>query len=211
MGRSRCRRYIDGTGGYGTANLGHAHPAVANAIAEQARTLIACSEIFANDRRADLLERLTEIVPAGLDRFFLCNSGTEAIESALKIARASTGRTEIVATRGGFHGRTMGALSATWEPHYRDSFVPLVPDFRHVPYNKIDALEAAVSENTAAVILEPVQGEGGVRPADPEYAPLPPTPPCSRVQTLLVLTRYRPASVEPGGCSPVSTAVLRRT
>jgi LysW-gamma-L-lysine/LysW-L-ornithine aminotransferase len=182
----RGRRYIDGTGGYGTANLGHAHPVVANAIADQARTLVACPELFANDRRAELLERLADIVPAGLDRFFLCNSGTEAVESALKIARASTGRTEIVATRGGFHGRTMGALSATWEPHYRDSFVPLVPDFRHVPYNKIETLEAAVSENTAAVILEPVQGEGGVRPADAEYlrvaAEL-----CNRVGALLIL------------------------
>ncbi len=180
------RRYIDGTGGYGTANLGHAHPAVANAIAEQARTLVACSEIFANDRRADLLERLAEIVPAGLDRFFLCNSGTEAVESALKFARASTGRTEIIATRGGFHGRSMGALSATWEPHYREAFVPLVPDISHVPYNKIEALEAAVSEKTAAVILEPVQGEGGVRHADPEYlrfaAAL-----CNRVGALLIL------------------------
>jgi acetylornithine/LysW-gamma-L-lysine aminotransferase len=180
------RRYIDGTGGYGTANLGHAHPVVANAIADQARTLIACPELFANDRRAELLERLADIVPAGLNRFFLCNSGTEAVESALKIARASTGRTEIVATRGGFHGRTMGALSATWEPHYRDSFVPLVPDFRHVPYNKIDALEAAVSENTAAVILEPVQGEGGVRPADAEYLRFA-SELCNRVGALLIL------------------------
>jgi acetylornithine/LysW-gamma-L-lysine aminotransferase len=163
------RRYIDCTGGYGTANLGHAHPAVAEAIARQASTLAACPELFANDRRAELLERLAGIVPAGLDRFFLCNSGTEAVEGAIKFARVATGRTEIIATRGGFHGRTMGALSATWEPHYREPFAPLVPDVRHVPYNKIDALEQAVSERTAAVILEPVQGEGGVRPADPAY------------------------------------------
>jgi LysW-gamma-L-lysine/LysW-L-ornithine aminotransferase len=180
------RRYIDCTGGYGTANLGHAHPAVTEAIARQASTLVACPELFANDRRAELLERLAGIVPAGLDRFFLCNSGTEAVEGAIKFARASTRRTEIIATRGGFHGRTMGALSATWEPHYREPFAPLVPDVRHVPYNKIDALEQAVSERTAAVILEPVQGEGGVRSADPVYLRFA-SDLCNRKGALLIL------------------------
>ncbi len=180
------RRYIDGTGGYGTANLGHAHPTVTAAIARQASTLAACPELFANDRRTELLERLAGIVPAGLDRFFLCNSGTEAVESAIKFARAATGRSEIIATRGGFHGRTMGALSATWEPHYREPFAPLVPDVRHVPYNRIDALEQAVSEHTAAVILEPVQGEGGVRPADPAYLHFA-SDLCTRVGALLIL------------------------
>jgi acetylornithine/LysW-gamma-L-lysine aminotransferase len=99
----------------------------------------------------------------------LCNSGTEAVESALKFARLHTGRTQIVAAMRAFHGRTMGALSATYEPKYREPFEPLIPGVTHVPYDKIAALAAAVSDQTAAVILEPVQGEGGVRPASPGY------------------------------------------
>jgi acetylornithine/LysW-gamma-L-lysine aminotransferase len=165
------RRYIDCTGGYGSANLGHAHPAVQRAIAEQAGRLVTCPEIFYNDRRAELLELLATITPPGLDRFFLCNSGTEAVEAALKFARAATGRPGIVATQRGFHGRTMGALSATWEAHYRDPFLPLVPEFTHVPYDRIEALAEAVTDRTAAVILEVVQGEGGVRPAGKGYVP----------------------------------------
>lgn len=165
----RGQRYLDCTAGYGTANLGHAHPAITRAIAEQAGTLIACPEFVYNDRRAELLALLAEITPPGLDRFFLCNSGAEANEAAIKFARAVTGRTGIVAAQRGFHGRTMGALSATWEAHYRNPFMPLVPEFSHVPYNRLEALDAAITERTAAVILEPVQGEGGVRPAAPGY------------------------------------------
>jgi acetylornithine/LysW-gamma-L-lysine aminotransferase len=165
------RRYVDCTGGYGSANLGHAHPAIQQAIAEQAGRLITCPEIFYNDRRGELLEALASITPAGLDRFFLCNSGTEAVEAALKFARAATRRPGIVATQRGFHGRTMGALSATWEPHYREPFGPLVPEFSHVPYDRLEALAGAVSDRTAAVILEVVQGEGGVRPASTGYLP----------------------------------------
>jgi acetylornithine/LysW-gamma-L-lysine aminotransferase len=163
------REYIDCVGGQGAANLGHANPAVAEAIASQARTIISLPEMFYNDRRAELLTRLTGIAPAGLERVFLCNSGTEAVEAALKFARLVTGRTEIVATMRGFHGRTMGALSATWEKKYREPFEPLVPGFRHVAYNDLAALEAAVTPETAAVILEVVQGEGGVRPGTAEF------------------------------------------
>jgi acetylornithine/LysW-gamma-L-lysine aminotransferase len=165
---SQGREYIDCMAGHGVANLGHAHPAVAEAIAAQARTLITCPETFYNDRRAELMEKLTGLVP-GLDRVFFCNSGAEAIEAALKFARLSTGRTGIVAAMRGFHGRTMGALSATWNKNYRQPFEPLVPGFTHVPYNNIAALQAAVDANTAAVLLEAVQGEGGVYPADPAY------------------------------------------
>ena len=104
-----------------------------------------------------------------MGRLFLCNSGTEAVESALKFARLHTGRTQIVAAMRAFHGRTMGALSATYEPKYREPFEPLIPGVTHVPYDKITALAAAVNDQTAAVILEPVQGEGGVRPASPGY------------------------------------------
>ncbi|MCC6190093.1 MAG: aspartate aminotransferase family protein [Anaerolineales bacterium] len=161
--------YIDCVGGQGAANLGHANGAVAEAIAAQARSLVSCPEMFYNDRRAELLARLMQIVPAGLERAYLCNSGTEAVEAALKFARLVTGRREVIAAMRGFHGRTMGALSATWEKKYREPFEPLVPGFRHVPYNDLAALEAAVTSDTAAVILEIVQGEGGVRPGSPDY------------------------------------------
>jgi len=165
----RGRRYIDCVGGQGAANLGHSHPAIAEAIARQARTLISCPEIFYNDVRARYLAELTAVAPGELNRAFLSNSGAEAIEAALKFARISTGRREIVAAMRGFHGRTMGALSATWNKKYRGPFLPLVPDFIHIPYNNIEALTRAVSDATAAVLLEPVQGEGGVRPADPAF------------------------------------------
>ncbi|MBL8058635.1 MAG: acetylornithine/succinylornithine family transaminase [Anaerolineales bacterium] len=161
--------YIDCVGGQGAGNLGHANPVVAKAIADQAATLIACPEMFYNDQRAALLEKLTAIAPAGLSRAFLCNSGAEANEAAFKFARVQTGRREIIAFMRGFHGRTMGALSATWEKKYREPFEPLVPDFTHLAYNDLAALEAAVTEKTAAVVLEVIQGEGGVRPGTAEF------------------------------------------
>jgi acetylornithine/LysW-gamma-L-lysine aminotransferase len=164
------RAYIDCVGGQGIANLGHGNAAVAEAIAEQARTLASCTELFYNDRRAELYDVLAEILPATLDRVFLCNSGTEAVEGALKFARAATKRTGVVATMRAFHGKTMGSLSATWGPEYRELFGPLVPGFSHVPYNKPEALDAAITEETAAFIFELVQGEGGVRPATREFA-----------------------------------------
>ncbi len=163
------REYIDCVAGQGSANLGHAHPAIVAAITAQASQLITCPEIFYNDRRAELLARLAEIAPAGLDRAFLCNSGTEAVEAAIKFARLSTGRVGIVAAMRGFHGRTLGALSATWKSDYRAPFEPLVPGFNHVPYNDLAALDANVCDDTAAVILEVVQGEGGVHPGTAEF------------------------------------------
>src|SRR5438309_7773128 len=167
---SEGRAYVDCVGGQGTANLGHGNVAVADAIAQQARTLASCTELFYNDRRAELYEVLAGILPAALDRVFLCNSGAEAVEGALKFARAATKRTGIVAAMRGFHGKTMGALSATWGPEYRDLFGPLVPGFSHVPFNKPEALDAAITDDTAAFIFELVQGEGGVRPATSEFA-----------------------------------------
>jgi acetylornithine/LysW-gamma-L-lysine aminotransferase len=163
------REYIDCVGGQGSANLGHANPAVVATIREQAGVLISCTEIFYNDQRAAYLGELVAALPRGLERAFLCNSGAEAIEGAIKIARLLTGRAGVVAAVRGFHGRTMGALSATWEPKYREPFAPLVPGVAHVPYDRLDALDAAVSGETAAVLIELVQGEGGVRPASPEY------------------------------------------
>jgi acetylornithine/LysW-gamma-L-lysine aminotransferase len=161
--------YVDCAGAQGAGNLGHANAAVADAIATQARTLISCPEMFYNDKRADLMAKLVSIAPEGLKRVYLCNSGTEAVEAALKFARLVTGRKETIATMRGFHGRTMGALSATWEKKYREPFEPLVPGFRHVAYNDLAALDQAVTDQTAAVILEVVQGEGGVRPGTADY------------------------------------------
>jgi acetylornithine/LysW-gamma-L-lysine aminotransferase len=160
--------YLDCTSGHGVANLGHAHPKVAAAIAEQASTLITLFESYPNDKRAALMQKMASLVP-GLERVFFCNSGTEAVEAALKFARISTGQTEIVAAMRAFHGRTFGSLSATFNKRYRQGFEPLVPGFSHVPYNKIKALKEAVTDETAAVILEVVQGEGGVYPADADY------------------------------------------
>jgi acetylornithine/LysW-gamma-L-lysine aminotransferase len=160
--------YLDCTSGHGVANLGHAHPKVVAAIAEQAAILITLFESYPNDKRAALMQKMATLVP-GLERVFFCNSGTEAVEAALKFARISTGRTDIVAAMRAFHGRTFGALSATFNKKYRQGFEPLVPGFSHVPFNNIEALEEAVTDETAAVILEVVQGEGGVYPADPDY------------------------------------------
>jgi acetylornithine/LysW-gamma-L-lysine aminotransferase len=163
------RQYIDCVGGQGSGNLGHANAAVADALARQARTLSFCTELFYNDRRAELYDRLARILPESLDRVFLCNSGTEAVEGALKFARLATKRTKVVATMRGFHGKTMGALSATWGPEYRELFGPLLEGFSHIPFNKVEALDGAITAETSAFIVELVQGEGGVRPATREF------------------------------------------
>lgn len=162
------KEYLDCSSGHGVANLGHAHPKIAEAIYKQANTLITLFESFPNDQRAMLMKKITALVP-GLDRVFLCNSGTESVEAAFKFARISTGRKNIVAAMRAFHGRTYGSLSATFNKKYREGFEPLVPGFSHVSYNNIEALEKAVNEETAAVILEVVQGEGGVYLATIEY------------------------------------------
>ncbi|GAC1342567.1 MAG: hypothetical protein NVSMB27_01570 [Ktedonobacteraceae bacterium] len=163
------REYLDCAAGHGIANIGHGRPEIAAALAAQAQRLITCPEIVYNDVRARLLERLARLTPGGLTHIFLCNSGTEAVEGALKFARIATGRTGIVAALRSFHGRTMGALSTTWEPHYREPFAPLVPGVSHIRYNDLAAAEAAISEQTAAVMIELVQGEGGVHVASEEY------------------------------------------
>lgn len=163
------REYIDCVGGHGVANVGHANPAVYQAVAEQAQRLMVCPNGFYNDQRAQLLAALVRIAPVGLERVFLCNSGTEAVEGALKFARLNNGRKKIVAAMRGFHGRTLGALSATWRTAYRQPFEPLVPGFEFVPYNQLERMQNAVDQDTAAVILEVVQGEGGVIPGDGAY------------------------------------------
>ncbi len=161
--------YLDCAAGIGVAALGHAHPEIVAAIRRQAETLITCPNILYNDVRSRLLEKLVAIAPPGIGRAYLCNSGAEAVEAALKFARLHTGRKRFVSAMRGFHGRTMGAVSATHTPKYRAAFEPLVPGFDYVPLNKIDKLDAVVGDDTAAVMLELVQGEGGVNPVRADY------------------------------------------
>ena len=163
------REYIDCTAGIGVASVGHGNLDLVKAIEKQARYLITCVGVFPNDTRGKCMEKLVSISPGGLNRVFLCNSGAESIEGAIKFARQSTGRSNVVSAVRGFHGRTFGALSATAKKDYQEPFQPLVPGFVHAPYNRIDAFDQVINENTAAVVLELVQGEGGVRPADREF------------------------------------------
>ena len=165
----RGRRFVDLGATHGAGSLGAANPEVVAAIAEQARTLIVLGSGYANPVRTTFLERLLSLLPSPFGRVFLSNSGTEAAEAAIKIARSATGRPKVVAAMRGFHGRTLGSLSATWRRELREPFEPLVPGFSHVPYNDVASLEAAVDEATALILLEPVQGEGGVHVATPEF------------------------------------------
>ncbi|KOX89732.1 Acetylornithine/acetyl-lysine aminotransferase [Thermus aquaticus] len=161
--------YIDCVGGYGVANLGHGNPEVVEAVKRQAETLMVMPQTLPTPARGEFYRTLVSLLPPELNRVFPVNSGTEANEAALKFARAHTGRKKFVAAMRGFSGRTMGSLSVTWEPKYREPFLPLVGPVEFIPYNDVEALRRAVDEETAAVILEPVQGEGGVRPAKPEF------------------------------------------
>ncbi len=163
------RRYTDLGVSHGVGNLGHSPPAVVHAIQRQAAELLYLGTGYDVPVRGEFLERLAGCLPPSLHRIFLSNSGTESVEAAIKFARAATGRPKVVAAMRGFHGRTYGALSATWRKEFREGFEPLVPDFVHVPFNDVPALEAAVDESTALVLLEPVQGEGGVHVADASY------------------------------------------
>ena len=162
------RGYLDLISGVGVAALGHAHPGLAAALSQQASTLLHTSNLFYHPLQGELATRLSAI--SGLPRAFFCNSGAEAVEACLKFSRrfwhsqGAGGRTGFVAFEHSFHGRTIGALSVTWDDHYRAPFAPLLADVQFVPANDIEALRAAVTERTAAVILEPLQGEGGVRP-----------------------------------------------
>jgi acetylornithine/LysW-gamma-L-lysine aminotransferase len=162
------RRYLDFTSAQGVAMLGHCHPALTQAIAAQAATLISCPNFLYNDLRARFAAKLAEVLPPYLQHVFLANSGAEAIDGALKFARLVTGRTRYLAFRASFHGRTVGALSLTWEKKYREPFLPLL-DVVHVPYNQLSALEAALDEQVAAVVVEIVQGEGGVNLGTAEF------------------------------------------
>jgi LysW-gamma-L-lysine/LysW-L-ornithine aminotransferase len=163
------RRYVDLGVSHGVGSLGASHPAVVRAVEEQAARLLYLGSGLDSPVRTEFLDRLTALLPPSLSRVFLSNSGTEAVEAAIKFGRAATGRPKVVAAMRGFHGRTMGALSATWRREFREGFEPLVPGFVHVPFNDLAALERAVDDTTALVLLEPVQGEGGVHPATADY------------------------------------------
>ncbi len=163
------REYIDCVAGISMANVGHAHPAVAEAVAKQAAELVNVSNLFYTEQQIELAEWIRDRSLGG--KVFFCNSGAEANEAAMKLARrrGGTGRTEIVAIVEGFHGRTYGALSLTGQPEKQDPFRPVVPGVRHVPRNDAQALEEAVGDRTAAVILETIQGECGVHPLDDSF------------------------------------------
>ncbi len=163
------KEFIDCMAGYGVAITGHCNPQVVRAVRDQAQRLMTCHGSFYNDARSELLERLASVCPRGLDSAILTNSGTESVEAAIKLARRHTGRKRVISMKGGFHGKTFGALSATWNKKYREPFEPLLSHFEFVEYGNASALEAVIGEDTAAVIAEPIQGDTGVIIPPPEY------------------------------------------
>ncbi|MBP6964228.1 MAG: aminotransferase class III-fold pyridoxal phosphate-dependent enzyme [Armatimonadetes bacterium] len=163
--------YIDCLGGYGVFSLGHRHPEVVAAVRAQLDRMPLSSKIFFGKPLADLAELLAEITPGRLRFSFFCNSGAEAVEGALKAARMFTGRKHFIATAAGFHGKSMGSLSATGRELYKSPFEPLIPGFAHVPFGDARAVEDAFTDDTAAVIVEPIQGEGGIRIPPDDYLP----------------------------------------
>lgn len=166
------RAYLDFLSGIGVASLGHANRDLAQAIADQAATLLHTSNLYHHPLQSELAARLARLT--GLDRTFVCNSGTEANEACLKFVRrywhrkSEPSRTKIIAFTNAFHGRTMGSLSVTWDPHYREPFAPLIPDVKFASAAEPWLLAAMVDHDTAAIIIEPIQGEGGVRPISRE-------------------------------------------
>ena len=168
------REYLDFVSGIGVTSLGHAHPGLTAAIADQAATLLHTSNLYYHPFQAEAAARLAQL--SGLSRTFFCNSGTEAVEACLKFARrywytqGATQRTGFVALEGAFSGRTLGALSVTHSEHYRAPFGPLIGPVTFVDPHKPDALAAAVTDRTAAIIAEPILGEGGIRPMSPQFA-----------------------------------------
>jgi len=157
------KEYIDCTSSYGVSIVGHSHPKIIEAVKKQAETLISCHGTFYNNARSEFLQKITHIAPKGLDKIFLSNSGSEAVECAIKLARKFSGKPEIIAVMGAFHGKTMGALSATWDKKYREPFKPLVPEFKHVPPDDLEKVKEAITDKTAAILVEPIRGESGIR------------------------------------------------
>jgi acetylornithine/LysW-gamma-L-lysine aminotransferase len=163
------REYLDMGASYACVPLGHGHEAVRSAVAEQADRLTYVQASYPVSVRTELYERLAATAPGDIDNVWLCNSGTEANEAALKFARSATGNSKVVATTRAFHGRTMGALATTWKDKYKEPYEPLMGDVEFVPYDEPAAMAEAVDDETAAVIVEPIQGEGGINPASKEF------------------------------------------
>jgi putrescine aminotransferase len=166
---STGRELLDCLGGYGTMSLGHSHPKIAATITHQVEKMAFSSRVLFNAPQAALAKKLAEITPGDLQYTFFCNSGAEAAEAAIKFARITTGRKKLISAVGAYHGKTMGALSISGRDKYKTPFGPLVTDAVNVPFNDIEALERTVDEDTAAVLLEPIQGEGGINTATDEY------------------------------------------
>ncbi len=163
------KEYIDCVAGIAVNNIGHCHPRVVSAIRKQAGELMHCSNLYYVEPQARLAAKLTSMLPAGLDKVFFCNSGTEAIEACIKLIRRASGRPGILAARGSFHGRTFGALSVTGQDKYRKPFEPLLPGVSFVDYGDTAQLDEALDGDVGGVLLEPVQGEGGVVIPNPDY------------------------------------------
>ena len=163
------REYLDMGASYACVPLGHGHEAVQTAVRDQLDALTFVQASYPVTARTALYELLAKTAPADLDNVWLCNSGAEANEAALKFARSATGRSKVVATMQGFHGRTMGALATTWKDKYKTPYEPLIGDVEFVPYNDPAAMADAVDDETAAVIVEPIQGEGGINPGSKEF------------------------------------------
>jgi len=179
-------KWLDLLGGPGVFTLGHRPPEIVSAVEEQLRRMPLSSHLLLNQGLAELAADLANLCPGDLQHSFLCNSGAEAVEGALKVARAYTGRPKFVAAEGGFHGKTFGALSASGREIYRKPFEPLVPGFQHVPFGDREALAAAVDDQTAAVILEPIQCEAGIVIPPDDYLPAA-REICDRAGALLIL------------------------
>lgn len=165
------KEYVDLTGGWGVTAIGHCHPALTRAISEQAGRLMQTTNLFYTLPQLDLVETLAARTPQGLTRSFLVSSGAEAVDGTLKLAHRATGRRQFVATHGSFHGRTLGGLSVIGQAKHRERYAPLLQEQEFVPFGDLAAAEAAVGEQTAAVIVEPVQGEGGVCVPPADYLP----------------------------------------
>jgi len=166
---SNGTEYLDMGASYACVPLGHGHEAVQEAVTDQLSRVTYVQASYPVEIRTKLYKLLAETAPKTVDKVWLCNSGTEANEAALKFARSATGNSKIIATKRGFHGRTMGALATTWKDKYKKPYEPLIGDVEFVPYGDSEAMADAIDDDTAAVIVEPVQGEGGINPARKEY------------------------------------------
>lgn len=162
-------QFIDCISGQGVVNIGHAHPRLVEAVQHQVSQLTTLPMSFPHAKRGELCAKVSQLAPGDLGRVFLCNSGAESVEAALKFSKLATGRTKFVSLMRSFHGRTHGALSVTYNPKYREPFLPLSPGCEYIPAHSIEKLDRVLTDEVAAIILEPIQGEGGVYPLEAEF------------------------------------------